>query len=60
MTKALFRFDYSTLDRRGVIQFHKIFVAAFTVERALEFFRRDYPAASILQIAQEPSPVIIA
>lgn len=60
MTKALFRFDYSTLDNRDYKQFHKIFIAAFSVERALEFFRRDYPNAAILQISQDPTPVIIS
>lgn len=61
MTKNLFRFDFSRRHHnyRSDIVFDKVFIVELTVEKALEIFRREYPSAAILQIAQDPFPVIV-
>lgn len=60
MITALFRIDFSTFDHKSNIQFDKVFVAAHTVEKALELFRGRHDPATVLQIAREAAPVIVS
>lgn len=59
MITALYLVHFSSFDHEKNIQFDKVFVAAHTVEKALELFRGRHDPATVLQISRESVPVIL-